>query len=199
LSMLAFGMALASSDVPAEGAPGASRIAGTIGFQLPRLLEGSARPIGSVFVSGNYFRMLGARPTWGRLIQPEDDALGATPVVVMSGNFWQRQLHADPAIVGSTLHLNGVAFVVIGVTPLDYIGTAQNVPDLWIPISAKLRLGTTRAQLGDRRAMAGWVEGRLRPGASLADAQAELDVLAARLRADHPEADRKEGVTVTTG
>jgi putative ABC transport system permease protein len=199
LSMLAFGMALASSDVRAEGAAGAPRIAGTIGFQLPRLLEGSARPIGSAFVSGNYFGMLGARPARGRLIRPEDDMPEATPVVVISGNFWQRQLQSDPVIVGSTLHLNGVAFAVIGVTPFDYIGTAPNVPDLWIPISAKLRLGTTRAQLGDRRAMAGWVEGRLRPGVSLADAQAELDVLAARLRADYPEADPKEGVTVTTG
>ena len=46
---------------------------------------------------------------------------------------------------------------------------------------------------------AGWVEGRLRPGASLADAQAELDVLAARLRADDPQADRRDGVSVTSG
>ncbi|PYQ04843.1 MAG: hypothetical protein DMF82_09765, partial [Acidobacteria bacterium] len=131
---------------------------------------------------------------------PEDDAIGAPPVAVMGGNFWQRQLRSDPAIVGcSTLHLNGVAFTVVGVTPFDYIGTAQNVPDLWMPISAKLRLGATRAQLEDRRAMAGRVEGRLRPGASLADAQAELDVLAARLRADDPQGDRKDGVSVTSG
>jgi hypothetical protein len=197
--MLAFGMAVVSSDLPAEGAPVAPRLAGTIGFTLPQLLEGSARPLGSAFVSGNYFRMLGAVPARGRLIRPEDDAVGAPPVAVMSGNFWQRQLRSDPAIVGSTLHLNGVAFTVVGVTPFDYIGTAPNVPDLWIPISAKLRLGTTRAQLDDRRAMAGWVEGRLRPGASLADAQAELDVLAARLRADDPQADGRTGVTVTSG
>jgi macrolide transport system ATP-binding/permease protein len=199
LSMLAFGMAIASSDLSAESAPVAPRLAGTIGFRLPQLLEGSARPLGSAFVSGNYFRMLGAVPARGRLLRPEDDTIGAPPVAVMGGNFWQRQLGSDPAIVGSTLHLNGVPFTVVGVTPLDYIGTAQSVPELWIPISAKPRLGMTRAQLEDRRAMAGWVEGRLRPGASLADARAELDVLAARLRADDPQADGHSGVTVTSG
>ena len=117
LSMLAFGMALASSDVPNPRAEAVPRIAGTMGFRLPRLLEGSARPIGSAFVSGNYFRMLGTRPARGRIILPEDDALDATPVVVMSGNFWQRQLESNAAVVGSTLHLNGIAFTVVGVTP----------------------------------------------------------------------------------
>jgi hypothetical protein len=82
--------------------------------------------------------MLGARAAAGRLLRPEDDVLGAAPVVVASGNFWQRQLR-------------------------------------WLPISAKLLLGTTRAQLEDRRAMAGCVTGRLKPGVSLADAQAELE------------------------
>ena len=199
LSMLAFGMALASSDVPAGGLETASRVAGAVGFRLPQLLPGSARPIGSAFVSGNYFRMLGARAALGRLILTEDDTPSAAPVVVMSGNFWRRQLQGDPGIVGSTLHLNGVAFTVVGVTPFDYIGTAQNVPDLWIPIAAKLRLGLTRAQLEDRRAAAGWVEGRLRPGVSREQAQAELDVLAAALRKDHPRADRSERVAVTSG
>jgi hypothetical protein len=117
LSLFAFGMALTSSDLPPAGPEARSRLAGAVGFQLPQLLQGSAQPIGCFFVSGNYFQMLGAVPLRGRLLLPEDDLLSSSPVAVLSGNFWQRQFHSDPKIVGSILHLNAVAFTIVGVTP----------------------------------------------------------------------------------
>src|SRR5580700_1800732 len=157
LSLFAFGMTVTSSDLSATSPEAAPRIAGAVGFQLPQLLQGSAQPIMCFFVSGNYFPMLGATPLLGRILLPEDDQANATPVVLMSGNSWQRLFHSDPNIVGSTLHLNGAAFTVIGVTPLDYLATAPSAPDLWAPVSAKIALGAaTRQELENRLVSAGF-------------------------------------------
>lgn len=151
----------------------------------------------AVFVSGNYFPMLGAVPLRGRLLLPVDDQPNSPPVVVMSGNFWQRQFHSDPKVVGSILHLNGVAFTVVGVTPVDYMGTLPNVPSLWAPVAARVQVGGLSAQdLENRLMIAGMPMGRLRPGVLLSDAQAELDVLAAQLRTAHPEEERDRGVVL---
>jgi len=200
LTLFAFGMAVTSSDLPATSPEAAPRIAGAVGFQLPQLLQGSAQPIMCFFVSGNYFPMLGATPHLGRILQPEDDQANAPPVVLMSGNSWQRRFHSDPKIVGSVLHLNGVAFTVVGVTPLDYLATASSVPDVWAPIPAKIALGVmTRQELENRLVAAGFPSGRLKQGVSLLDAQAELSVLAAQLRTQHPEAERNMSVSVVSG
>jgi predicted permease len=199
-TLFAFGMAITSSDLPASGPEAAPRFAGAVGFQLPQLLQGSAQPIGCLFVSGNYLPMLGATPLLGRILLPADDQANSPPVVMMSGNFWQRQFHSDPKVVGSVLHLNGMAFSVIGVTPPDYLGTAPSVPDLWAPISAKVHLGGLSAQdLENRAVIAGLPMGRLKAGVSLADAQAELGVLAEQLRTTYPETERNASVSVVSG
>ena len=200
LSLLAFGMALTSSDMPVSSPQGASRVAGAIGFHLPELLQGSAQPILSSFVSGNYFPMLGATPLFGRILSPDDDKPNSPPVVMMSGNFWQQQFHSDPKVVGSVLHLNGMAFVVIGVTPVDYIGTATAVPALWAPVAAKVQLGLLSPQDLENRAMiAGLPMGRLKAGVTFSDAQAELGVLSEQLRTQYPEAERNMSVSVVSG
>ena len=200
LSLFAFGMTVTSSDLPATSPEAAPRIAGAVGFQLPQLLEGSAQPIMCFFVSGNYFPMLGATPLLGRILLPEDDQANATPVVLMSGNSWQRHFHSDPNIVGSTLHLNGAAFTVIGVTPLDYLATAPSAPDLWAPVSAKIALGAaTRQELENRLVSAGFPMGHLKPEVTLSDARAELGVLAAQLRTQYPVAERNMSVSVASG
>jgi len=197
LSLFSFGLAVTSSDLPPGGPEARSRLAGAAGFQLPQLLPGTAQPVVAIFVSGNYFRMLGAVPLRGRLLFPEDDQLGSPPVVVISGDFWQRQFRSDPKVVGSILHLNGVAFTVAGVTPVDYMGTLPNVPSLWAPVAAKVHVGGLSVQdLENRLVAAGTPTGRLKPGVSLSDAQAELDVLAAQLRASHPGNEKNAGVSL---
>jgi predicted permease len=199
LSLFAFGMAVTSSDLPTTGPEATPRIAGAVGFQLPQLLQGSAQPIMCFFVSGNYFPMLGATPLLGRILLPEDDQVNAPPVVLMSGNYWQRRFHSDSKVVGSVLHLNGVAFTVVGVTPLDYLATATSVPDLWAPIPAKIALGaTTRQELENPLVAAGFPTGRLKQGLSLFDAQAELNVLVAQLRTQYPESERNMSVSVVS-
>ncbi len=199
LALFAFGTAVTSSDLPGARPEPAPRLVGAVGFHLPQLLQGTAQPIGCSFYSGNYFQMLGAVPLRGRILLPEDDQPNAPPVVLMSGNFWQRQFHSDPKVIGSVLHLNGVAFTVVGVTPLDYRATAPAVPDLWAPIIAKIALGkTTREGLQDRLVIAGLAGGRLKEGVSLSDAQAELSVLAGQLRTFYPETERNVTVRVVS-
>jgi len=199
LTMMAFGMDLTSSEVPASGQATLPRIAGALGFHMPQFLQGSAQPLGNAFISGNYFEMLGTQPLLGRLLRPDDDRAGAIPVVVLSGNFWRRQFHANSNVVGSVLHLNGIAFVIVGVTHVDYAGTADTVGDVWLPISAKIALGLPAQQLEDRAALAGWVGGRLKPGVSLQDAAAEFHVLASHLAADYPDTEAHAGATVVSG
>jgi len=200
LSLFATGMAVTSSDLSATSPEAAPRIAGAVGFQLPQLLQGSAQPVMCFFVSGNYFPMLGATPLLGRILLPEDDRPSSPPVALMSGNFWQRQFHSDPRIVGSILHLNGVGVKVIGVTPVDYLATVSFVPDLWVPIPAEIALGaTTRQDLENRLVIAGFPMGRLKPGTTLSDAQAELGVLAEQLRTQYPEAERNMTVDIVSG
>ncbi len=196
LSLVGYGIAVTSSDLSATSPETSSRFAGAVGFQLPQLLEGSAQPIGCDFVSGNYLSMYGATPLLGRIFSPGDDQPNAAPVVLMSGNFWQRRFHSDPRVVGSVLHLNGVAFTVVGVTPLNYLAGLPAVPDLWAPVAAKMSLGFSAKDRTNRLISAGFADGRLLPGVQLSDAQAELNVLAEQLRAAYPEADRNTGVRV---
>ena len=200
LAFFAFGMAVTSSDLPATQPESTPRIAGAVGFQLPQLLQGSAQPIMCFFVSGNYFPMLGPVPIAGRILFADDDQPNAPPVVLMSGNAWQRHFHSDPNVVGTVLHLNGTAFTVIGVTPLDYLATAPSVPDLWVPAVAKIALGASTPQdFLDRRVFAGFTVGRLKQGVSFSDAQAEFNVFAAQLRTLYPEVERNLSVSVVSG
>ncbi len=199
LVLFAYGMALTSSDLQATGLESSSKIAGAIGFHLPELLQGGARPIMCFFVSGNYFQMLGTVPLHGRVILPDDDRPESSPVVLMSGNFWQREFHSDPKVVGSVLHLNGVAFIVIGITPRDYQGNLVGAPDLWAPFAVKTHLDLSSQDLQNRLAIVGSPSGRLRSGVTISEAQAELDLLAAQLRTAYPEAEQNTSVSVVSG
>ena len=199
LAMFGFGMGVTTSDLPPATPDDMPRMASAIGFHLPQLLQGSGRPLMCFYVSGNYFQLLGAKPAAGRLFLPEDDQPGARPVVVLSGNFWQSQFHSSPEIIGSTIHLNRVPFTVVGVTPVDYLGTLPMVPVLWAPIAVRPMLGSgTLESLENRGERAGIVYGHLKAGVSLPDAEAELNVLAGQLRAAFPEIERNAGVRVVS-
>ena len=199
LAMWSGGVLVTTPDLSVSRPEDVAHVAGAIGFHLPQLLQGSAQRLSCVFVSGNYFQLLGAQPAAGRLLQPEDDKVEAAPVVVLSGNFWQSQFHSSPNVVGSTLHLNRVAFTIVGVTPVDYLGTLSTVPVLWAPVVARPLVGDgTRESLQNRSVGAGIVYGHLNAGVSLPDAEAELNVLAGQLRVAYPEVERNTGVKVVS-
>jgi predicted permease len=155
----------------------------------------STRRASAMFVSANYFTALGVTPTQGRGFWPEEERVGAEPVVVLSHRTWQRQ-DSDPNIVGKQVSINGILFHVIGVAPERFTGTALIGPDLWLPLGV---YGLVTGQSKNKLAQAtgdDWdypwlvMVGRLKPGLSLSVAETLLPALTSRLRERFP--DRQE-------
>jgi predicted permease len=158
--------------------------------------DGAERIFGKI-VTTNYFTVLGVRAAAGRLFGMGDrEHPGASPIVVLSHSFWARHYHADPAVVGQPLTLNGHPFTVIGIAPEGFHGTTVLASDVWVPMAmvaeAMPRQSVTILhERGDA-----WLNmgGRLKPGISLAVAQAELASLAQGLVREHPEDNRAMGL-----
>src|SRR5262249_31520305 len=86
-------------------------------------------------VSANYFAALGAEMDLGRGFLPEEDRTpGASPVIVLSHQFWRRQFDSDPHIVGKIIRLQSQLFTVVGVTAREFVGTALDTPAFWTPL-----------------------------------------------------------------
>lgn len=140
----------------------------------------------TMVVSENYFSVLGVAPIRGRGFDAMTPAeLAATPPVLISENYWQRRFGGDPAVLGRTIGLNGVAFTIIGITPRDFTGTTLLVPDFWAPLTLKPLLHADDHSERDREAPYCRVFGRLAPGVRIDQAQAEVNLLANRLSALH--------------
>ncbi len=97
---------------------------------------GTGESLRGQYVSGNYFRMLGVRPAAGRLLAPDDDTPGATPVVVLSHQVWVDRFGSDPDIVGEALVVNGTPVTVAGVAGAGFFGDTirPNPAGVWIPL-----------------------------------------------------------------
>jgi len=138
-------------------------------------------------VSGNYFDVLGGHAALGRTFLPEEDRVpDAQPVVVLHHKFWERQFGADPSIVGKTLTLNGRAFTIVGVAAADFGGNRMTEPDVWTPMmmAAQIKPGLDLSSLASA-----YVDmlGRLEPGVTLAQAQAQMDLVAGQNLAAQPD------------
>jgi macrolide transport system ATP-binding/permease protein len=149
-------------------------------------------------VSGNFFTALGVRPTLGRAFLPEEDTTpNGHPVVVISDSFWHRRFGGDPAILSRTVMLNGVAYTVIGVAPPEFRGTEPYLNlDLWVPMAMQPSVTSGGNRLGVRGNS--WLEVmvRLKPGATIARAQADLDVIARNLADTYPD-DKGRGLKLS--
>src|SRR5205085_1979380 len=126
-------------------------------------------------VSGNYYAGLGVPALIGRTFTDEDDKASAAPVAVISYRYWQRRFNGEPTIVGKQINLNNNAFTVVGVTPPGFNGAMQvgTSPDVSITCAWEAQV------IGERSRMASeawWLTlmGRLKPGATLAQAQGQL-------------------------
>ena len=130
-------------------------------------------------VSGNYFSGLGVQTAVGRLLTDEDDKANATPVAVLSHRYWQKRFGGDTAVVGKQINLNNVAFTVVGVSAKGFdgtmgIGTSQ---DVTIPIAMEPQLYADKQRSNLNAAGVWWLRimGRLKPGATAEQAQAQLE------------------------
>ena len=140
-------------------------------------------------VSANYFDVLGIRPARGVFFSAEGPAASRTDAIVISHRLWSDRLGSDPDVVGSALHLNGSPVVVAGVAPPGFRGTHAFLrAEFWVPLETAERAGLVR--LADRRGNAFRTLGRLTPGVTLAQAQADVDAVTASLRQEHPAENR---------
>ena len=145
-------------------------------------------------VTVNYFTALGAVPAVGRLFGTGDsDQPDASPVTVLSHGLWTRRFDKDPTIVGRTLRLNGHPFTVVGVAAEGFHGTGVRALDVWVPMGM-VGTVTSRGTLTDRGAGRFLIGGRLKPGVSIAQAAAEIDVIGQTLQHEDQELNRRAGL-----
>ena len=140
-------------------------------------VRGQATSAGAEYVTGGYFRGLEVSPAAGRLIDSEDDRPGAAPVAVISFATSQNRFGGPSNAIGQPILVDNVPFTVIGVAPPEFFGVDPAVaPDLYLPLHASVLIDSPRAarMYGDGNFY--WIEmmGRLRPGVSMAQAQAVL-------------------------
>ena len=162
-------------------------------------LTGAGEPerLQGMQITSNLFQLLGGEPRMGRNFQTEEQQPGANKVVILSDGLWQRRFGSNPSIVGQSINLNGENYEVVGVMPPDFqfgreFGPA---PDIYSPF------GWTPEQLSfDRLTFENLaVLARLKPGTDIQQAQAEMDTIAANLRAQYmPGADESNwGLALT--
>ena len=132
-------------------------------------VETSARPLRTQFVTGNYFSTFGVGASGGRVFGDDDDRAAAPPVVVMSHHTWTSVYGADPAIVGSTLLIQGHPFTVTGIAAAGFFGDTLRAdpPDLWLPLQQEPLISGDGSLL--RQPVSAWLRaiGRLGPGATV--------------------------------
>jgi putative ABC transport system permease protein len=143
--------------------------------------RGDAVLLESAKVTGRFFSVLGVRPLLGRALEPGDDEVGAPRVAVLSHRLWRERFGADPHAIGETLALTGEGHTVVGVMPDDF--EFPRGVDLWLPLSSTMGARTAES----RDAVFLQAIGRLKAGTTLAQAEAELNTVIARVAAAHPE------------
>ncbi len=127
--------------------------------------------------TGNFLSVLGVTPQYGRFFGPEDDKPDAS-VAIISDRYWNSRFGGDRAVVGRSININQLPFTVIGITPPEFTGVSLGAgPDVWVPLHALDRMRPDSKRW--TQPFTSWllIAGRLAPGVSQQQAQAELDVI----------------------
>ena len=134
-------------------------------------------------ISAGFFSVLGVTPLVGREFRPDEDQVGASPVVLLGDGLWKRKFAASPEIVGKNISIDGKSYTVVGVAPAR--NPFMSVSEVYVPIGQ-----WNDPTFRDRRVgMGSSAVGRLKPGVSLQQAQADMDSITRNLAAAYPEAD----------
>jgi predicted permease len=152
----------------------------------------AARTVRATAVSAGFFEVVRARPALGRVFRQEEDTPGRKHAVVLSDRFWRTELGGSPDVIGRTLKLNDDAYTIVGVMPAtasvaSWTGMAS---DVWVP------LALTDEQRADRGNHNRYGVARLNRDVELAQAQAEMDAISARLAREFPTSDDRWGAVV---
>lgn len=155
-------------------------------------LTGLAEPerIRAARVSASVFSVLGARPVAGRLFLPDEDQPGHQRVVIISGRLWKSRFGADPEVVGRSITLNNQDYEVVGVMSPEFALPLNEDSEIWTP------LVFTPEELTLRNSHYLKVMGRLKPGASIELANADLTGIAAQLEQEYPQSNKGSGAAV---
>jgi predicted permease len=163
---------------------------------------GNPEQVFGEIVTGNYFGVLGARPLVGRVFLPDEDKNpGEKLVCVLGYGEWQKRFGGDPSIVGRTISLNEQQFTVLGVMPKGFKGTnAIGAPALWVPYMTYPQtvngffLELIRPD--SRRGLVFNSTGRLKPGVTVQQAEANLKTIARQLEQEYPNENKGRNVTL---
>ena len=154
--------------------------------------DGQTQPVWGCEVSGQYFEALDTQPFLGRLLQRRDDEHpGASQAAVLSWPAWKNRFASDPAIVGKMVRIDKHPYMIVGVTPEGFYGSEKFLqPELFVPMANQASLEGVN-WLEDRRNKMVFPLARLKDGATMVQAQGELDSIAARLARQHPAEEDK--------
>src|SRR5580698_9374193 len=157
----------------------------------PMSLTGKGKPerVWGMVASANYFEVLGVHPILGRGFLPADDEKPAgSPVAVISYRLWQTHFAANPNIVGQHLEINQHSYTIVGVTPAEFQGSQTGLRmEIWVPIMMAPQLIPGDDLLHDHHNFWLFAFGRLKPGVTLQQAQAEMSLLLKREAKNYPE------------
>jgi predicted permease len=152
----------------------------------------TARTVKVTAVSAGFFEIVKARPALGRVFRQEEDTPGGKYVIVLSDRFWRTEFDANPDVIGRTVRLNDEAYTIVGVMPASASVTSWTAmaSDVWVPLALTEEQRAVRGN-HNRDGVA-----RLKGGVDLAQAQAEMDAISARLAREFPKSDSGWGAVV---
>jgi putative ABC transport system permease protein len=151
---------------------------------------GMTETLKTTFTTANLFSLLGVQPVLGRDLARADDEKNAPKVMLISDRLWKKTFGGDPGIIGRDIRLDGTPRTVVGVMPAGFRFPSQT--DIWVPMASVFGMNDDRSWRSDQ-AIA-----RLKPGVSLARAQAEMSVIAEQLARQYPDTNKEIGAAVVS-
>jgi predicted permease len=150
-----------------------------------------AERVSGYMISADFFTTLGVQPILGRTFRPDDDQVGAAPVVILGGGFWKRKFGSSPDIIGKTITLGGKSYEIIGVIAPEFTFYGHD-RDVYSPLGQ-----WNDPSFRDRGIdMSSHAVGRLKAGVTLSQAKADMDGVAENLARAYPEADKDVGISL---
>ena len=142
------------------------------------VVDGRAEIAEAFLSTGNYYQVLGVGARIGRTIVPDDDRPSAPPVAMISSKYWHARFGTDPGVIGKTIRVNNVPVTIVGVLPAAFTGIQQpmaELHDISLPLSLQPQLDPSEDQIAQTTTWWLQVMGRLKPGATPAQVQGNLE------------------------
>jgi predicted permease len=146
-------------------------------FGASLAFEGQTATGDGMLVSGSYFPVLGLQPALGRLLDHNDDqAMGQSPVVVLSHSYWVTRFNANAAVLNQSMIVNGQSLTIVGVAPRGFTGTTLGTdPKVFVPITLRGLMQPGFTQFDNRRVYWAYLFARLKPGISIETARTAIN------------------------